>query len=145
MRNININPNKTFQAYPTKHISSSIHLSLVTKNEVNKLLKSLRTKTSSGHGGISVKLLKFLFRARIRPLIIIMNQSLITGIFPEQLRIGKVIPLHKKTTKWSWAITDLYLCCRQFQNYLKKWHIINYMPISQGINNSMKGNTDLKK
>ena len=49
VRDININPNKSFQTYLTK----------------------LRTKTPSGHDGISVKLLKFSSPALIRPLTII--------------------------------------------------------------------------
>ena len=86
VRNININPNKSFETYLTKHIISSFNFSLVNENEVNKILKSLHTKTSSGHDGMSVKLLKFLSPALIRPLTIIINQSLITGIFPKQLK-----------------------------------------------------------
>ena len=31
-----------------------------------------------------------------RPLSIIMNQSLCTGIFPDKLKIAKVIPVYKK-------------------------------------------------
>ena len=32
----------------------------------------------------------------VRPLTLIVNQSLVTGIFPNQLKIAKVIPLFKK-------------------------------------------------
>ena len=92
--NININPNKSFKTYLTKHIISSFNFILENENEVSKIAKSLRTKTSSGYDGISVKLLKILSPALLRPLTIIVNQSLITGIFPEQLKIAKVIPVH---------------------------------------------------
>ena len=62
-------------------------------------LRSLRTKTSSGHDGISTKLLKFLSPGLIKPLTLIINQSLITGIFPEKIKLAKVIPLYKKDDK----------------------------------------------
>ena len=35
----------------------------------------------------------------IKPLTLIINQSLITGIFPEKLKLAKVIPLYKKDDK----------------------------------------------
>ena len=62
-------------------------------------MRSLRTKGSSGHDGISTKLLKSLSPGLIKPLTLIINQSLITGIFPEKLKLAKVIPLYKKDNK----------------------------------------------
>ena len=41
----------------------------------------------------------------LKPLTLIINQSLFTGIFPEKLKIAKVIPLHKKEDK---SIMDNY-------------------------------------
>ena len=32
----------------------------------------------------------------VKPLTLIINQSLITGIFPDHMKIAKVVPLHKK-------------------------------------------------
>ena len=32
----------------------------------------------------------------VKPLTLIINQSLVTGIFPDQLKIAKVVPLYKK-------------------------------------------------
>ena len=59
-------------------------------------MKSLKNKTSSGHDGISIRLLKYLSPALLKPLTLIINQSLITGLFPEKLKIAKVQPLFKK-------------------------------------------------
>ena len=56
----------------------------------------LRTKKSYGHDGISMRLLKFLLPAVIKPLTIKINQSLATGIFPDKLKIAKVMPFLKK-------------------------------------------------
>ena len=60
---------------------------------------SLRSKTSTGHEGISTKLLKFISPALIESFRIIINQSLITGIYPPKLKIAKVIPIYKKENK----------------------------------------------
>ena len=42
-----------------------------------------------------MKLQKFLLPAVIKPLTIVINQSLATGIFPEKLKIAKVMPFYK--------------------------------------------------
>ena len=45
------------------------------------------------------RLLKFLAPALISPLRLIINQSLITGIYPDKLKTAKVIPMYKKGDK----------------------------------------------
>ena len=45
---------------------------------------------------MSTKFLKTLVPVLLRPLTLIINQSLTTGIFPDQLKIAKVLPIHKK-------------------------------------------------
>ena len=62
-------------------------------NEEQKVIYSLQTKHSSGHNDISVKLLKFLAPGPVRPLTLIINQSLITGFFSDKLKVAKAIPL----------------------------------------------------
>ena len=63
---------------------------------LGKTLQSFRTKYSAGHYGISVKLLNYLYPALFKPLCLIIKQSLVTGIYPDKLKIAKVIPLLKK-------------------------------------------------
>ena len=50
----------------------------------------------SHHDNLSSKLLKDIKGIISRPLSIIINQSLCSGIFPSKLKLAKVIPLHKK-------------------------------------------------
>ena len=97
--NINCRTDKHFQTYLNGHILTSFHFKLINEKDTEKCIRSLRTKTSSGHDGISTKLLKFLSPGLIKPLTLIINQSLITGIFPEKLKLAKVIPLYKKDDK----------------------------------------------
>ena len=91
-------PEKTFQVYLNKTILTSFDFQLIDESNFDKVIQSLHTKTSSGHDGISVKLLKYLAPALRQPLTFIINQSLLTGIFPEKLKIAKVLPLFKKMT-----------------------------------------------
>ena len=87
---------KTHHKYLVRIFLTSFNFSLVDENHVAKTLSYLRTKNSSGHDGISTKLLKFISPALLKPLTLVINQSLITGIFPDKLKIVKVIQLFKK-------------------------------------------------
>ena len=63
---------------------------------MQKTIVILKTKNSFGHDGISTKLLKEISIELIKPLNTLTNQCFHTGIFPDNLKIAKVIPLHKK-------------------------------------------------
>ena len=56
----------------------------------------LANKNSCGFDGISTNLLKIIEPAITKPLTILTNQVLCTGMFPDKLKIAKVIPIHKK-------------------------------------------------
>ena len=51
--------------------------------ELSKIIRKLKSKTSSGYDGISNNIIKELKTALLSPLEIIINMSLQTGIFPE--------------------------------------------------------------
>ena len=94
--NIKAYDKRGYETYLKKCVLTSFSFNLVDENDVMKYLTTLRSKNSSGHDGISVKLLKYLVPAMIKPLTLIINQSLVTGIFPEKLKIAKVSPFFKK-------------------------------------------------
>ena len=51
---------------------------------------------SSGRDGISNTILKAIMPIISKPLTLIINQMLNTRIFPDNLKIAKVVPLYKK-------------------------------------------------
>ena len=59
------------------------------------IINKLKNKNSSGVDEISNKLLKAIGTELAKPLTIIINQCLLTGIFPDLLKIAKVKPLFK--------------------------------------------------
>ena len=94
--NINTNNKRTYSSYLTNASASNFYFSPISQDDVSKIIASLRYKSSFGHDGMSTKFLKTLVPVLLRPLTLIINQSLTTGIFPDQLKIAKVLPIHKK-------------------------------------------------
>ena len=78
--------------YPTKYRFQFHEVDVKT---VSEIINDLKSKSSAGQDGISNKLLK-LIKTEVSPLLtIIINQSFLTGIFPEGLKIAKITPIFK--------------------------------------------------
>ena len=67
-----------------------------TNKEISDIIKRLKCKESSGFDNISTRLLKYISEKVSPSLSLMINQSLLTGIFPTKLKIAKVITLFKK-------------------------------------------------
>ena len=100
--------------------TSNFYFSPISQDDVSKIIASLRSKSSFGHDGMSTKFLKTLVPVLLRPLTLIINQSLTTGIFPDQLKIAKVLPIHKKMKLQQWTTIDQYLYYQLYQKFLKR-------------------------
>ena len=66
-------------------------------DKIEKYIKNMKSKSSSGDDEISSIFLKneSVIRALTPCLTVLINQSLCTGIFPTRLKLAKVIPLYK--------------------------------------------------
>ena len=71
----------------------------VTEDEIAKHNSDLKTKNSSGFDGISTKSPKLIKEEMIKPLTCIVNQCLITGIFPANLKLAEVIHYIRRIMK----------------------------------------------
>ena len=76
----------------------TIYLYHITPNEIKKI-HTLPSKTSSGYDNISNKLLKQIKHTILNPLTHIFNLSLMSGVFPENMKLSEIIPLYKKGPK----------------------------------------------
>lgn len=94
--NIASSQHRSFEDYLSNRISSEFNFELVDCSTVKKVVNDLKPKSSCGTDGISNILLKNILNEIVDPLTLIINQSLTTGLFPNKLKIAKVIPLHKK-------------------------------------------------
>lgn len=86
----------SFHTYLMQDIRSHFTFSMVSVPEIDKIIKKFASKTTEGHDGISMKIIKLLDLNFLSALSLIINQSLNTGIFPDDLKIAKVLPIYKK-------------------------------------------------
>ena len=86
---------KDFASYLPDHNAQSIFLDPVITADILALTKKLKPKTSYGADGISTKLLTNTIDIIVNPITYIVNLTLVTGIFPTDMKCAKVIPIHK--------------------------------------------------
>ena len=64
----------------------------------------------------------------------IFNKSISTGVFPDSLKVAKVVPLYKKNTVSKiLIITGLLPFCQFSPNYWKKLCIVDYLVFSKNM------------
>ena len=82
--------------YLHSNTDSSFVIPPVTTLEIVDIISSLKNGKAAGAFSIPINLLKILSNLIAEPLCTIVNGSFSTGIFPDDLKLAKVIPLHKK-------------------------------------------------
>ena len=93
-------PQKKFNDYLKNPKNPTFSFRTVSEDEVRKVIVTkLSNKTSFGADGISTKLLKYIKDEILKPITFLVNQTLSTGIFPDALKLARVIPLYKKGDK----------------------------------------------
>jgi len=89
-------PASSFSDYLTDSIESTFAFSPISEVDLLEIVNSLKLKSSYGYDKVSTNLLFKIFPPLISPLTLIINQSLISGIFPSELKIARIKPLYKK-------------------------------------------------
>ena len=69
---------------------------MVKEFEVLKIIKQLKSKKSCGQDGITSEIPKLGAKVLVVPLTYIINNSILTGKYPTDWKLSKVLPLHKK-------------------------------------------------
>ena len=73
----------------------SMYIEPVTEEEILQLVNNAKSKTSKGHDGLDMCLVKKIIPHIVTPLKHICNTSLQKGIFPDSMKKARVIPLFK--------------------------------------------------
>ena len=87
---------KSYKTFLKEKINSNFNFKTVDVDLVKKVIGNLKSKSSSGHDGISSSLIKEAKDQISNIITLIINQSISTGIFPDKLKIAKVVPVFKK-------------------------------------------------
>ena len=76
--------------------NTRLQFKCITETETLKAIDNLENKNSSGHDGISNKLLKLTKKELSNSLTLIINQMITTGIFPDSFKKSKLLHFLKK-------------------------------------------------
>ena len=74
---------------------SSLFLSPTDSEEIVKICSTFKAGTSCGYDEIKPNVVKAVINCITSPLVHVINLSLSSGIVPDQLKIARVIPIHK--------------------------------------------------
>ena len=88
--------NVTYTNFLTNPCLNTLSLLPINEETTIKIIDDLKAKNCEGVDGISVNLLKAIKYETSKAITHIINQSLHTGIFPDKLKLAKVIPVFKK-------------------------------------------------
>lgn len=76
-------------------LANSIILSPVTAEEIANFISRIRNNVAAGLDGLSAVPIKHVASIIALPLTFIINQMLETGIFPSDLKLARITPVHK--------------------------------------------------
>jgi hypothetical protein len=88
--------NETYTTYLPNITPPPFDFHQVQPDDIDKIIRSLQPKHSSGQDNISTILIKSLREELTEPICLIINQMFYTSIFPNKLKIAKIKPIHKK-------------------------------------------------
>ncbi len=87
---------KSFNFFLTKTYNNRFNFQNINEENVTQIIDKLAPITSFGFDSLSTKLLKTIKHALMRHITIIINQMLNTGIFPDKLKLAKIMPVYKR-------------------------------------------------
>jgi len=96
-----IDSNCHYSKFLTPSISNSFVCDLISVQEIQNKLFKYKSKSSCGPDSLNGKLIFEFESVLLLPLQYIYNLSLEHSIFPQQLKIAKILPLHKKGDKFT--------------------------------------------
>ena len=93
--NIDIANKRSYESYLGNPCEVEFNFTRTTSEEVVEIISKMKPKSSSGLDSISCRLMKDISDIIAIPLTSLINQSRQFGIFPDKLKIAKVVPIFK--------------------------------------------------
>ena len=92
--NIDVANKRSYESYLGNPCEGEFNFTR-TSEEIMEIISKMKPKSSSGLDNISCRLMKDISDIIATPLTLLINQSLQSGIFPDKLKIAKVVPIFK--------------------------------------------------
>ena len=90
------NNNSEFKKYLRNPVQHSLFFHDISEEEINTAICNLKNSNSTGYDDFTTKFVKLSSSILAPALIKIFNLSVHTGIYPDNLKMAKVIPIFKK-------------------------------------------------
>ena len=87
-------PKDKYKEYLPKTTIPKLVFQPITQEQLTKIIKGMKNKTSCGHDHMSNKLLKNIYPAIHKPLLHIINTSITNKFVPAWWKKAKIVPLH---------------------------------------------------
>ena len=101
-----IQPPNLFSDYLNDNHPINFVMIATDPDELVGVTSSLKTNTSQGFDNLSTRIIKQTMGEVATPLSHIFNQSFLTGLVPEKLKIARIVPIFKSGEKKSLVIID---------------------------------------
>ena len=118
-KQIPLHDNKDIVDYMNTYNDKSMFLLPVTEDEVKTVVNGCKNKVSTDSDDISMNLLKGVFDFVIKPFTYICNLSFVNGVFPNNMKTAKVVPLFKSGSKSNFSNYRPVSILSQFSKILK--------------------------
>ena len=99
-------PTNSFSDYLNGNYAANLFMFPTCEIEILHTTTNLKASTSEGYDNVSTKLLKQTVKEVATPLAHIINLSLSHGIFPNDMKLAKIVPIFKMETPNYSIITD---------------------------------------
>ena len=85
-----------FDSYLNNPAETVFSFNLISEHNISNVIKKIKNKSSYGHDYLSNIMIKKAHDPLIKPLTLLINQTLSTGIFPSELNVSRAKPLFKR-------------------------------------------------
>ena len=99
---------------------NSMFLNPVSEDEIINIVKSFKPKHSNDNNDLSMYVISKVIKSIVRPLAHIFNVSFLSGLFPDDMKISKIIPLFKNGKKTEFNNYRPISILPQFSKILEK-------------------------
>uniref|UniRef100_A0A672HNX1 Reverse transcriptase domain-containing protein n=1 Tax=Salarias fasciatus TaxID=181472 RepID=A0A672HNX1_SALFA len=139
---VNISKNSNIDENLINNHMNSIFLEKVEKEEILKIVQNFGNKRSTDGEGLDMIIVKSIIEFVIEPFTYICNLSLTTGVFPDKMKLAKVIPLYKSGDKHNFSNYRPISLLPQFSKILEKvfsTRLDNFLQKHKILDNSQYG------